>query len=223
MKYLVKFNESYVEEMRNDIIENFSYIIDTLGEPKITNQNWGDKHKWTVTFNLGIDISVMNEVNSTINMLKKISEDIEYVISASERLSEYNFQMSIKDKLIIEILPKIEKSESYNFITGQSWREIVVSKKEIEKYFASNGILLVKTWMDDDNYIEVSETCAVYFKFNKFDNEAFTEFLNKFNNEVNSHLENDIIDRNIVAEIYNHDDNSIQIFPTDEKTYVTTG
>jgi hypothetical protein len=214
MKHLRKFNESYVEDTKSDIIENFSYIIDTLGEPVITNKNWGDKHKWIIKFDLQMDISIMNNALDVISKLKSITEDIEDIISASERLSDYYFQMSIKDYLIIEMIPKVEKSENYNFIIGQNWREIQLDSSEIEKFFRSNDINLIKKWIDDDNYIEISETCASYFKFDKFDNTIFAEFIQKFNNE----FEEKEIDRNIVAE-YNGD-KTIQIFPTDEKTYV---
>lgn len=218
MKHLRKFNESYVEDTKNDIIENFSYIIDTLGEPVITNKNWGDKHKWTIKFKLGLDISLMNNALDVISKLKTITEDIEDVISASERLSDYYFQMSIKDNLIIEMIPKVEKSENYNFIIKQDGREIRLNLIEIEKFFRSNDINLIKKWYDDDNYIEISETCASYFKFDKFDNTVFAEFIEKFNNEVRVKNDNDTIYREIVAE-YNGD-NTIQIFPTEEKTYV---
>ena len=214
MKHLRRFNESYVEDTKSDIIENFSYIIDTLGEPVITNKNWGDKHKWIIKFDLQMDISIMNNALDVISKLKSITEDIEDIISASERLSDYYFQMSIKDYLIIEMIPKVEKSENYNFIIGQNWREIQLDSSEIEKFFRSNDINLIKKWIDDDNYIEISETCASYFKFDKFDNTIFAEFIQKFNNE----FEEKEIDRNIVAE-YNGD-KTIQIFPTDEKTYV---
>lgn len=218
MKHLRKFNESYVEDTKNDIIENFSYIIDTLGEPVITNKNWGDKHKWTIKFNLGIDISLMNNALDVISKLKTITEDIEDVISASERLSEYYFQMSIKDNLTIEMIPKVVKNDTYNFILGQNWREVQLNLVDIEKFFSSNGINLIKKWQDDDNYVEVSETCASYFKFDKFDNTVFAEFIQKFNNEFTTKADNDELDREIVAE-YNGD-NTIQIFPTEEKTYV---
>jgi hypothetical protein len=218
MKHLRKFNESYVEYTKNDIIENFSYIIDTLGEPVITNKNWGDKHKWTIKFNLGIDISLMNNALDVISKLKTITEDIEDVISASERLSDYYFQMSIKDNLTIEMIPKVIKNDTYNFILGQNWREVQLNLVDIEKFFSSNGINLIKKWQDDDNYVEVSETCASYFKFDKFDNTVFAEFIQKFNNEFATKADNDELDREVVAE-YNGN-NTIQIFPTEEKTYV---
>lgn len=218
MKHLRKFNESYVEDTKNDIIENFSYIIDTLGEPVITNKNWGDKHKWTIKFNLGIDISLMNNALDVISKLKTITEDIEDVISASERLSDYYFQMSIKDNLTIEMIPKVVKNDTYNFILGQNWREVQLNLVDIEKFFSSNGINLIKKWQDDDNYVEVSETCASYFKFDKFDNTVFAEFIQKFNNEFATKADNDELDREVVAE-YNGN-NTIQIFPTEEKTYV---
>lgn len=218
MKHLRKFNESYVEDTKNDIIENFSYIIDTLGEPVITNKNWGDKHKWTIKFNLGIDISLMNNALDVISKLKTITEDIEDIISASERLSDYYFQMSIKDNLIIEMIPKVVKNDTYNFILGQNWREVQLNLVDIERFFSSNGLNLIKKWQDDDNYVEVSETCASYFKFDKFDNTVFDEFIQKFDNEFTTKADNDELDREIVAE-YNGD-NTIQIFPTEEKTYV---
>jgi len=214
MKHLKKFNESYVEDTKRDIIENFSYIMDILGEPRITNQNWGEKHKWTISFDLGMDLSIMNNALDVVNKLKSITEEIEDIISASERLSEYYFQISITNKLKIEMIPIVEKSDNYNFILGQNWREIQLNISDIEKFFKSNGLNLIKKWLDDDNYIEISETCASYFKFDKFDNRIFAEFIQKFNSE----FEEKEIDRNIVAEYSG--DNTIQIFPTDEKTYV---
>jgi hypothetical protein len=219
MRHLKKFNESSnIEDTKRDIIDNFSYLIDTLGDPIISNKNWGDKHKWVIKFNLEMDISLMNNALDVINKLKSITQDIEDIISASERLSDYYFQMSIKDWLIIEMIPKVEKSESYNFIINQSWREIQLNLVDIEKFFSSNGINLIKKWFDDDSYIEVSEVCASYFKFDKFDDVVFAEFISMFTNETNSKLDSEEIDREIVAE-YNGD-NTIQIYPTEEKTYV---
>lgn len=218
MKHLRKFNESYVEDTKNDIIDNFRFIIDTLGEPVITNKNWGDKHKWTIKFNLGIDISLMNNALNVINKLKTITDEIEDVISATERLSDYYFQMSIKDNLIIEMIPKVVENNTYNFIIGQDWREIKLNLVDIEKFFSSNGINLIKKWQDDDNYVEVTETCASYFKFDKFDNTVFAEFIQKFSNEFTTKSDNDELDREIVAEYQGA--NTIHIFPTEEKTYV---
>jgi type VI protein secretion system component VasF len=61
MRHLKKFNESSnIEDTKRDIIDNFSYLIDTLGDPIISNKNWGDKHKWVIKFNLEMDISLMN-------------------------------------------------------------------------------------------------------------------------------------------------------------------
>ncbi len=219
MRHLKKFNESSnIEDTKRDIIDNFSYIIDTLGDPIISNKNWGDKHKWVIKFNLEMDISLMNNALDVINKLKSVTQDIEDIISASERLSDYYFQMSIKDWLVIEMIPKVEKSESYNFIISQSWREIQLNLIDIEKFFSSNGINLIKKWLDDNNYIEVSGNCASYFKFDKFDDAVFAEFISMFTNETNAKLNSKEIDREIVAEYDGA--NTIQIFPTEENTYV---
>lgn len=162
----------------------------------------------------------MNNALDVISKLKTITEDIEDVISASERLSDYYFQMSIKDNLIIEMIPKVVKNATYNFILGQNWREVQLNLVDIEKFFSSSGINLIKKWQDDDNYVEVSETCASYFKFDKFDNGVFAEFIQKFNNEFATKADNDELDREIVAE-YNGN-NTIHIFPIEEKHMLFT-
>ena len=45
MKHLKRFNESKEDE-KLDILENFAYITDKLGEPSISSHSYGSGTKW---------------------------------------------------------------------------------------------------------------------------------------------------------------------------------
>lgn len=219
MKHLRKFNESYVENTKREIIDNFSYIIDILGDPKIVNKNWGEKHKWTITWELGLDLTIMNEASIVIDKLKKITTEIEDILSAQERLKDYHFQISLSNKLIIEMIPEIKEKDNYDFIIGQKWREIVIDETTIEQFFSSRGIRIIKKWIDDSDYIESSERCASYFRFDKYDSTIFTDFITRFNNEANLKYNDEVIDRDVEAHYQGL--NTITFQSYGDKTYIS--
>jgi len=156
MKHLRRIFES-VEVTKEDILENFLYITDKLGEPTIHSNKFGDSKKWILIWNLGLDITHLQEAHSLINKLKSIVEEIDDVISASERLSDWSFNMSLSTDLRIEMVPKDTGSDIYNFIVGYDFRTLKVSKSEIERFFTSRGCVVAKFDLDS-SYNEYNES-----------------------------------------------------------------
>ena len=182
MKHLRRIFES-VEVTKEDILENFLYITDKLGEPTIHSNKFGDSKKWILIWNLGLDITHLQEAHSLINKLKSIVEEIDDVISASERLSDWSFNMSLSTDLRIEMVPKDTGSDIYNFIVGYDFRTLKVSKSEIERFFAKNNITVAK-WDLDSSWNEINSTNNLEITISRFDNEIVRNFINLFEHEL---------------------------------------
>ena len=182
MKHLRRIFES-VEVTKEDILENFLYITDKLGEPTIRSNKFGDSKKWILIWNLGLDVTHLQEAHSLINKLKSIVEEIDDVISASERLSDWSFNMSLSKELRIEMIPKDTGSDVYNFIVGYDFRTLKVSKSEIERFFAKNNITVAK-WDLDSSWNEIYSTNELEITLSRSDNEIVRNFINLFEHEL---------------------------------------
>lgn len=155
MKHLRRIFES-VEVTKEDILENFLYITDKLGAPNVFSNRFGDAKKWTLVWNLGLNVTHLQEANSLINKLKSIVEEIDDVISASERLEEWTFNMSLSTELRIEMIPKETGKDEYEFIKSYDSRSLNVRASEIERFFTSRGSIVAK-WDVDSSYSEYRE------------------------------------------------------------------
>jgi hypothetical protein len=60
MKHLKRFNESKEDE-KLDILDNFAYITDKLGEPAIGSHSYGTGTKWNLSWDIKLDLSVLQE------------------------------------------------------------------------------------------------------------------------------------------------------------------
>ncbi len=155
MKHLRRFVES-VDISKEDVLDNFVYITDKLGQPDIYSRKFGDGQKWTLVWDLGLDITHLQDASNLINKIKSIVEEIDDVISASERLSDYNFTMSLSTHLRIEMIPKDTGKDEYEFIRNYNYRTLHVKKSEIERFFTSRGLIVAK-WDIDSSYSEWRE------------------------------------------------------------------
>jgi len=183
MKHLKKFFESKDEEI-NDILDNLVYINDSFGNPDIDSYRIGNGKKYILKWNLGMDFSHLQDAKSMIQKLKLITENVEDVLSAEERLGNWNFSMSISDELRIELNPKDIGEEEYEFISNYDWRTLYVFRNEIERFFNSKGMRITK-WDLDSSYDEYSQRNDLEFYLDKEDYLVTGEFKRLFEEELN--------------------------------------
>jgi hypothetical protein len=210
MKHLRKFNES-TEDDNRVILDNFEFISDKFGEPDIGSYNYGTSKKWVLSWNINLDLSVLQEAHQLIEKLKDIVEDIDDVLAASDRLETYNINMSLTDKLKIELVPKDSGDNTFNFIKGYEGRALYVRINEVERFFNSRGLRVVK-WDNDSSFDENNKTNKLEISLNKRDNIVTSEFYRLIMGELNL-----IKDRDYQMYV---DGNDVVIYPTEEKSFV---
>jgi hypothetical protein len=211
MKHLVRFNES-LQITEDDILENFLFISDKFGEPEIYSQKYGGKKKWTLTWSTKIDITILQEAEEFIKNLKKITEGIDDVFSAAGRLEGFNFNMSLRDVLTIQLVPKDTGDAEFKFIKGYDSRELKVRINEIERFFNSKGMRVVD-WDLDGSYNEYNQTNDLEILLDKVDIEVINQFKRMVGEELGL-----IDDREYIC---HSSDKRIYISPTEEKSYVS--
>lgn len=190
MKHLKKFFESTDNDL-DEILDNLVYICDAFGRPHINSYRIGKGKKYTLTWSLGMDFSHLQDAKSMVDKLKLISENIEDVLSAQERLGNWNFSMSISDELRIELNPKDLGEEEYEFISNYEWRTLYVFKNEIERFFNSRGMRIIK-W-DLDSSVDYHERNDLEIYLDKEDYLVTGEFTRLFEEELSR--KQDSIDR----------------------------
>jgi hypothetical protein len=210
MKHLKKFFESNETE-KEDILENFISISDKFGEPEIYSTNYGPNKKWSLSWNINLNLSVLQESQQLIKKLKDITEDIDDVLAASSRLESYNINMSLTDKLKIELVPKDTGDNTFKFIKGYESRQLYVRINEVERFFNSRGVRVVK-WDNESSFDEVNQTNKLEISLNKVDNNVTSEFYRLIMAELNL-----IKDRDYQMYVNGND---IVIYPDEEKAYV---
>jgi hypothetical protein len=210
MKHLRKFNES-IEDEKRDILDNFEFISDKFGEPEIGSYNYGTSKKWILSWNINLDLSVLQEAHQLIEKLKDIVEDIDDVLAASDRLDTYNINMSLTNKLKIELVPKDSGDNTFNFIKEYESRQLYVRINEVERFFNSRGLRVVK-WDNESSFDEVNQTNKLEISLNKVDNQVTTEFYRLIMAELNL-----IKDRDYQMYVSGND---VVIYPDEEKAYV---
>jgi len=182
MKHLKRFFES-TDFSKEDILENFLFITDKLGDPEIYSSKFGNSSKWIIRWDLKIDLSVLQEASELISKLKELTEDIDDVLTAADRIGEYNINMSITDLLILEMVPKDTGNNEFNFIKGYDSRILYVRKNEIERFFNSRGIRVVK-WDNESSYNEYNQTNDLDIHLSKNDIEITDDFKRLVNIEL---------------------------------------
>lgn len=210
MKHLKKFNES-LDSTKEEILENFLYITDKFGEPTVSSSNYGTHKKWTLSWNINMNFSVMQNAEELIKKLKDITEDIDDVLAATDRLEDFDCNMSISHNLIIELFPKETGSEDFKFIKGYEWRQLYVRKNEVERFFNSKGIRVEK-FDNESSYREGYDENYLDIHLSKMDRVILGDFCRMVEDELNQ-----IDDREYHCEIFG---SGVRIFPTEEKSLV---
>ena len=210
MKHLKKFNES-VEDEKRDILDNFEFISDKFGEPDCYSSKYGDSSKWSISWDIRLDLSVLQEAHQLIKKLKDIVEDIDDVLAASDRLEKFNINMSLTDKLKIDLVPKESGLDTFKFIKEYKGRAIYVRINEVERFFNSRGLRVVK-WDNESSYSEYNQTNKLEISLNKVDNQVTAEFYHLVMVELNL-----IKDRDYQMYVNGND---VVIYPDEEKAYV---
>ena len=211
MKHLKRFNESKEDE-KLDILENFAYITDKLGEPAVGSHSYGKGTKWNLSWDIKLDLSVLQEANQLIQKLKDIVEEIDDVLSAADRLENYNINMSLTSELRIELVPKDTGDNTFKFIKGYESRAIYVRINEVERFFNSKGLRVVK-WDNESSYDEGNQTNELEIVLNKRDNQVTAEFYNLVMAELNPFRE----EREYQVRT---EGDSVVIYPNEEKAFV---
>ena len=210
MKHLKRCFES-TDFSKEDILENFLFITDKLGDPEIYSSKFGNSSKWIIRWDIKIDLSVLQEASELISKLKELTEDIDDVLAAADRIGEYNINMSITDLLILEMVPKDTGNNEFNFIKGYDSRILYVRKNEIERFFNSRGIRVVK-WDNESSYNEYNQTNDLDIHLSKNDIEVTDDFKRLVNIELRR-----IDDREYEC---SGGGSVISICPLEEKAYV---
>ncbi len=210
MKNLKRFNESKEDE-KLDILENFAYITDKFGQPSINSSNYGTGTKWNISWDIKLNLSVLQEATQLIQKLKDIVEEIDDVLSAADRLENYNINMSLTDELRIELVPKDSGDNTFKFIKGYEGRQLTVRMNEVERFFNSRSLRVIK-WDNESSYNEYNETNDLEIFLNKRDNQVTAEFYNLVMAELNL-----IEDREYQVRTQG---DSVVIYPNEEKSYV---
>ena len=210
MKHLKKFFES-VEITKEEILENFLYISDKFGEPTIYSSDYGSLKKWTLSWDVNINFSVLQKAEEIIKKLKDITEDIDDVLAAADRLEDFVCNMSLLDKLVIELVPKDSGDNTFKFIKGYESRSLYVRINEVERFFNSRGLRVVK-WDNESSFDEVNQTNKLEISLNKVDNPVTAEFYRLIMAELNL-----IKDRDYQMYV---NGNNVVIYPDEEKAYI---
>ncbi len=210
MRHLKKFNESTEDEKR-DILDNFEFISDKLGEPDCYSSKYGDSKKWSISWDIKLDLSVLQEATQLIKKLKDIVEDIDDVLAASDRLDTYNINMSLTNSLRIELVPKDTGDNTFKFIKGYESRSLYVRMNEVERFFNSRGLRVVK-YDNESSHDEGNQTNDLEIVLNKRDNQIMSEFYSLVMAELNL-----IDDREYQVRTQG---DSIVIYPNEEKSYI---
>jgi hypothetical protein len=210
MKHLKKFNES-LDSTKEEILENFLYITDKFGEPTVQSSNYGTHKKWTLSWNINMNFSVMQNAEELIKKLKEITEDIDDVLAATDRLEDFDCNMSVSNILIIELFPKDTGAEDFKFIKGFESRQLYVRKNEVERFFNSKGIRVEK-FDNESSYREGYDENFLDIHLSKMDRVFLGDFCRMVEDELSQ-----IDDREYHCEIFG---SGVRIFPTEEKSFV---
>ena len=210
MKHLRKFFES-VEITESEILENFLYITDKFGDPHVSTSPYGKSKKWTISWNIKLDLSVIQEAEQLINKLKDLTEDIDDVLAAGDRLEDFTINMSLSNYLKLELVPKDTGEDTYKFISHFEWRQLYVRINEVERFFNARGIRIEK-YDNESMYRENDDTNELWIYLSKVDREVIGTFCDMVNTELQ-----EIEDRQYRC---SYSGNQIYISPEEEKAFV---
>ena len=191
MKHLRKFFES-VDITKEEILENFLYITDKFGDPDVYNSPYGKSEQ-------------------LINKLKDLTEDIDDVLAAGDRLEDFTINMSLSNYLKLELVPKDTGEDTYKFISHFEWRQLYIRINEVERFFNARGIRIEK-YDNESMYRENDDNNELWIYLSKVDREVIGTFCDMVNTELQ-----EIEDRQYRC---SYSGNQIYISPEEEKAFV---
>jgi hypothetical protein len=109
------------------------------------------------------------------------------------------------------LVPKDTGDNTFKFIKGYESRALYVRINEVERFFNSRGLRVVK-WDNESSFDEVNQTNKLEISLNKVDNNVTSEFYLLIMAELNL-----IEDRDYQMYVNGND---IVIYPDEEKAYV---
>jgi hypothetical protein len=210
MKHLKKFFESFQETSKDEIMDSLLSINDELGEPNISQVKYGKLNKWRISWGLNLNLTYLQSLSDVSSKIKSLSDFIVDIESAASRLEDYDFNISLSDKLVIELTPKEFGSQEFEFIKGYDFRVLNIIKSEVERFFRSKGVNVLN-W--EENHDEGNETGDVLIALSN--SNYSSEFKELFTQELERKSED--VHREYMCH-YSGDD--ILIYPTEEKAYV---
>lgn len=161
MKHLKKIFESS-DITKEDILENFIYISDKFGEPTIKESPYGKLTKWSISWNIQLNLSELQEADKFILKLKDLVEDIDDILAAQDRLENYNINIALDNKLKLELIPKDVGDSDYKFISHLDGRSLYVRINEIERFLNSKGMRILKWVTSDYDELNQSNNLNIY-------------------------------------------------------------
>ena len=217
MKHLRKIFEAVSDSEidREEILETFLLISKMLGDPKVVTLPYGRELKsFTFTWELGLDISKMQDAVEVIDKLKIIIKEIDDVLTASYRFPEYIFNMRIDSQLTIEVVPSDTGENKYNFILGQFGRGIRINGNEVIRFFTSKGCRVTESRISDSDY----DHKITYSIGGEKRGSAIDEFCDLFNSEYKTLRKNGDMNRHVFV-VPSNTSSGFIIYTEDEKTY----
>jgi len=221
MKYLKKIFENWNKKddpVHQDLLDCLVYINDKFGQPTIYPTKYGNSNIWYVKWDIRIDFSEFNDAETMINKLRDIVEDIDDVLTTGDKLENFTIDMAIAGtELKLRVTPKDSGNDNYKFIVAQDGRDIKINTTEIGRFFNKNGIKITK--IDDSDYNEITQQSSIKIYFDKNITDFSNQFSNMFDGEKAEMEERGELDRTFDTSIGRQ---SIEIYPTEEKTYIVT-
>lgn len=209
-----KFTETLNESNDFEVIENsITPISDILGRCNVTTLNFGEKSGYVFKWNLAFDVREYNG-EKEVDIMIRIFEPLLDIQNLMKRVEGYQVEFKIDDFLSIRFTPDLTSSQSYKFIVGQNWRNILIDYVQVVKFFKDKGYTIRNTKIEDNVY---EDTSSIYI-FTNADDLALQEFKQMIEGE-NEFLYNqeESINRPIGCNV---SDGGVIIYPKEEKTFV---
>lgn len=213
---ILKFNESFDN---NDILENFQNISDILGDPEFKKIDFNNSHKYVLTWKFDFDLTNKSKAIEIIPNLKSIVDELDDVLSAVDRLPDFEILISFRKELIIELLPKKNESGNYSFIKDFLYgRVLIINREEIERYAINNNAIVTKY---DTTYSmsEITETNELLITFN-IPGDYISNLHELISSEIIEKSGEDFENFNGRSYEVGLNSKSISIYPLEEKSYV---
>jgi hypothetical protein len=210
-KFTELLNESQdFDQIQNSIIP----LMDLLGRPEVATINYGEKSGYIFKWNLGFSILQYNGF-SELEKISQIFESMKDLNQSINSIMNYDIDFKIEENLFVRITPKtVLESDSYNFIVGQNWRNIIVDYSKVSKFFKDHGYVIKNTKNEDSVY---EQKTSIHI-LTDAPNYVTKQFEDLINSEI-EHLYNieETLNRKITCTT---NGGMVYIFPEDEKTFV---